>query len=310
MGKHLFKIVILFLNITVLCLGEDNVSQTFKRLTDAKPLNSSVHLQRLHSVFIFYLIIKNIESNSYWHITVDLAECRRKRCLCCCLTKKFWSFFTPKWFADVHEWIWLLLTQSIVYNLCATGEEQWCGLTLGVFIQFFLHHNRKMLYILVSGVSSQINAQLNPLHIFIFNWVNLFLLSQSLLESIMAVLIGYSEKRCIGVSLRLQYFAFYFFYHTLTQTPSSVCNIRTKCHFQTQSFTWQQHKSCCDPCHLLVGSPVTPTLERSREKLSLSLSLSHTHQTESSLSFWNMCVSALISSLYIYLSLSYSLSQW
>ncbi len=46
MGKHLFKIVMLFLNITVLRLGEDNVSQTFKRLTDTKLLNTAVYIYR------------------------------------------------------------------------------------------------------------------------------------------------------------------------------------------------------------------------------------------------------------------------
>ncbi len=153
MGKKLFKIVILFQNITVLRLGEDNVSQTFKNLTDAKPLKSSVHLQRLNSV-LFYLIIKNIESFNYWHIIVDLTECRRKMCLCCCLTKTVLGFFHPQFFADVHEWISHLgLKTSWILSL-ATGEEQWCGLTLGFCIHFFLRLTERCFTFLVSGVSS------------------------------------------------------------------------------------------------------------------------------------------------------------
>ncbi len=194
-------------------------------------------------------------------------------------------------------------------NLCATGEEQWCGLTtLGILSSFSCIITERCFTFLVSGVSSQINAQLNPLHIFIFNWVNLFLLSRSLLESIMAVLIGYSEKRCIGVSLRLQYFAFYFFYHTLTQTPSSVCNIRTKCQTVVHLATTQVLLWPLSPFSRVTCYPSPDTWEVPRE--THTHTHTHTHQTESSLSFWNMCVSALISSLYIYLSLSYSLSQW
>ncbi len=40
--------------MTVLRLGEDNVSQTFKRLTDAKPLNTAVYIYRDYIQFLFF----------------------------------------------------------------------------------------------------------------------------------------------------------------------------------------------------------------------------------------------------------------
>ncbi len=132
----------------------------------------------------------------------------------------------------------------------------------------------------------------------------------------MVVLIGYSGKRWIGfwVSLRLQYFIF--------------CLLLLLSYTDSNSVICVQHKdkmSLSDTVVQLATTrvllwPLSPFIRvtcypspqhlRGPERDTHTLSHTHTQQTESSLSFWNMCVSALISSLYISLTLSYSPSQW